>query len=485
MDNDNLQKLVTELCKLPNETGWVEFKCDNYNPDIIGQNICALANSAALHDKDWGYMVWGIDDTTHEIVGSKYNLQNLKVGRQELECWLRVLLSSNIEYQFYEVLFPDNIRVGLLKIRKAYTQTASFKKVEYIRVGSYTKKLSDVPALRAQLWDKIRNSKFEKLISKEHLTAEQILGLLAWEKYFDINKKAYPSNQEEIVRYLIEEEILQKQDDGLYSVTNLGAILLARNIRDFRSIERKAIRVIQYSSKNRFGDTKEYICEAGYAVCFEQLLQYIGALTPTKEKITGAYRENISIYPQIAVRETIANALIHQDFSISGSGPLIEIFQDRIEVTNPGTPLVSVERIIDNPPKSRNERLAACMRRMKMCEELGTGWDKIVISCEAMFLPAPRIIVYDESTKVTLFSEIPYANIAYDDKIRACYMHACIKYVQNEHLTNSSLRKRFGLKETNSGSVSRLIKASVEKRLVKPFDDTTSPKNMSYIPFWA
>ena len=105
-------------------------------------------------------------------------------------------------------------------------------------------------------------------------------------------------------------------------------------------------------------------------------------------------REQRTAYPILAIREAVANALIHQDFSITGTGPVVEIFQNRIEITNPGTPLVEITRIIDNPPRSRNEKLAALMRRLRMCEELGTGWDKIVITCELKQLPAPRIELF-------------------------------------------------------------------------------------------
>jgi len=164
---------------------------------------------------------------------------------------------------------------------------------------------------------------------------------------------------------------------------------------------------------------------------------------------------------------------------------VVEIFQNRIEITNSGTPLVDVKRIIDNPPKSRNEKLAALMRRLRMCEELGTGWDKIVLTCELLQLPAPKIDLYEESTKVTLFAEVPFSSISAEDKLWACYLHACIKQVQGEQLTNSSLRERFGLKDSSSGSISRLIKEAVEKKLIKPVDPTTAPRYMKYIPIWA
>ena len=125
------------------------------------------------------------------------------------------------------------------------------------------------------------------------------------------------------------------------------------------------------------------------------------------------------------------------------------------------------------------------MRRLKMCEELGTGWDKIVITCELFQLPAPKIELYPDSTRVTLFSEIPFSNIPPEDKLWACYLHACIKHIQGEQLTNSSLRERFGLKDSAAGTISRLIKEAMNRELIKPLDPATAPRYMRYIPSWA
>ncbi|MDD2648435.1 MAG: ATP-binding protein [Eubacteriales bacterium] len=242
---------------------------------------------------------------------------------------------------------------------------------------------------------------------------------------------------------------------------------------------------MQYSGNNRLNMLKEDVSAKGYAIGFNELMKFVEALIPTQEVISGALREKKSVYPILAIREAVANALIHQDFSVTGTGPVIEIFANRIEITNSGTPLVDVKRIIDTPPRSRNEKLASLMRRLRMCEELGTGWDKIVITCELLQLPAPKIELYDDSTRVTLFAEMPFSGISAEDKIWACYLHACIKQVQGEQLSNSSLRERFGLKESSAGSISRLIKEAVELKLIKPLDPTTAPRYMKYIPAWA
>lgn len=164
----NLERLVNELRKLPDETPWLEFKHNNYTPEMIGQDISALANGAALHEKSCAYMLWGVHDQTHEIVGTDYNLQMLKKGNQELENWLRSLLSKNADFEFHTASVNDK-NVGVLIIYRAANQTVTFQKADYIRVGSYTKKLSDYPALQAQLWDRIRNSRFEERYAKQDL----------------------------------------------------------------------------------------------------------------------------------------------------------------------------------------------------------------------------------------------------------------------------------------------------------------------------
>ena len=245
-------------------------------------------------------------------------------------------------------------------------------------------------------------------------------------KTWQLNRAAHikwnPSNS----RYLLEEGIIIKQDNGLFAITNLGAILFARKLSDFPRLGRKAIRIVQYEGNNRLTILKEDTANEGYAVSFENAVKLVNNLLPTKEDINAVRRKSISMFPLPALREAIANSLIHQDFFLTGAGPAVEIFENRVEVTNPGTPLVDIMRIVDNPPKSRNEKLASLMRRLNMCEELGRGWDRMVISCELQRLPAPRIQIYQESTKVSLFSHLDYTNIPVEDKLWSTYLHACI-----------------------------------------------------------
>lgn len=481
---ENFTELINELCKYPDELPWLEFKTDNYDPEMVGADISALANGAALDEKAHAYFLWGIENETHKIVGTKYNLQNLKKGNEELENWLRRLLSNNADFTFSTVDI-NGVSVGIMTIDCAVQNPVRFMKTEYIRVGSYTKKLIDYPALQVRLWNHLQNKRYENSVAMENQSSSDVLRLLDYGVYFDLIGTPQPTSAEEVIHYLGEEGIVIRQSNGQYSITNLGALLFARRLSDFSGISRKAIRVVQYEGNSRLNMLKEDVGGKGYAVGFEGLIKYIDALIPTREIIDGALREKKSAYSILAIREAVANALIHQDLSVTGAGPTVEIFSGRIEITNPGLPLVDISRIIDNPPKSRNEKLASLMRRLKMCEELGTGWDKIVISSESMQLPAPKIELFEESTRVTLYSEVPFTNLSPEDKLRACYMHACVRYVQEEYLTNSSLRERFGLPQSSAGSISRLIKDAVSKGLIKPLDPGTSNKYMKYVPIWA
>lgn len=205
---------------------------------------------------------------------------------------------------------------------------------------------------------------------------------------------------------------------------------------------------------------------------------------PANEEIGKVLREETRMYPEIAIRELVANALIHQDFNEKGF-PMIEIFSDRIEISNSGTPLVAAERFIDYY-LSRNEKLADLMRRLRFCEEKGSGLDKVIFYIEFFQLPPINVIVDEHRTRVILYSYRRLNQLDKNEKIRACYQHACLKYVSNEKMTNQSLRGRFKIENKNYSIASRIIRDAIEAGMIKEDDpNNKSRKYASYIPFWA
>lgn len=481
----HLDKLIIELCKLPKETEWLEFKKNKDDPLMIGKDISALANGAALCEKEKAYLIWGVDDSSHDVVGTTFDYLQKKIGNEELENWLRHQLSPHVSFRFNKAVVEEKTLV-VLTINKAVNLPILFQKEGYIRVGTYTKRMVEYPDLQNRLWRQLSRGAFEKEKAIEGLSGTEVINMLDYSIYFDLLNKPIPLNLDGILHILAEDGIIGRRDDGLYDIFNLGAILFAKDLSSFEGLERKKLRVVQYEGINKLSLLKEKTFGFGYASGFENFIDYIFALLPGKEEIiSDSIRKKKSVYPEFVIRESLVNALIHQDFYVCGSGPLVEIFDNRMEITNPGKPLIDIMRIVDIPPRSRNEKLASMMRRFGICEELGSGWDRMILSTERDMLPAPRIFVYDESTKVILYSKMPFSSISAEDKMWACYLHACIKYIQGDQLTNSSVRKRFGLEDNASANVSRLIKDCVSRGYLKPLDPYTAPRYMRYIPSWA
>jgi len=207
---------------------------------------------------------------------------------------------------------------------------------------------------------------------------------------------------------------------------------------------------------------------------------------PSKEIIDKALRKKVSMYPTLAIRELIANAIIHQDFTVKGSSPMVEIFNNRVEITNPGKPLIDRLRFMDHGPESRNEILARFMRRLNICEERGSSIDKVIFECERNQLPAPEITVGDNYTRIIMYGIKEFKGMSKQDKIRACYLHACLKYVSGSRMTNQSLRERLGIEEHNYSIASRIIGDTKESELIKDYDPENKSRTYAkYLPYWA
>ena len=481
---DYLAGLVREMRRLPNETDWIEFKVNYKKPQEIGEYISALSNSATLQGKAHAYLVWGIEDATHKIIGTDFSPGNTKKGNEPLETWLLHLLNPRIDFHFHETVL-DGKRIVILEVDLASQSPVAFNGKEFIRVGTTKRNLKDFPEKERALWRMFDRTSFEDGIAAEQLSGEKVLLNLNYPAYFDLLEVPLPDGQANILERLEQDKIISRCETGGFNITNLGAILFAKNLDDFPKLKRKAVRVIQYNGLGRTSAAKEKEGIKGYAAGFEGLIEYINGILPAHEVIEQALRKEIKAFPEAAVRELVANAIIHQDFLITGAGPMVEIFDDRIEITNPGESLVDVRRFLGSPPVSRNERLASLMRRFRICEERGSGIAKVVEQVEHLHLPAPLFETPPNFTRSVLYSHKPLSDMRKADRIRACYLHACLRYVTGSALTNSSLRQRFGIEEKNKASVSRYIRESIEANMIKPLDAEAAPKLMKYIPFWA
>ncbi|MFD0966126.1 RNA-binding domain-containing protein [Seminibacterium arietis] len=490
MKTEELQQLLKSLVNQPNESEWLEFKLNYHSDAEIGQRISALSNAACIHQQNYAYLVFGVEDKTHNIIGTHFKPKSAKAkgekrkdSKEELENWLAQRLNPRVDFTIEEFEYEDK-PISLFKIPATYNQPVEFSHTAYIRVGSYTRKLNEFPEKARKIWKNSTNNIFEERIAQENLQPDQIIELLDTQSYFELMKIPYPSNRKGVLEKFCSEKFILLNTDGRYNITNLGALLFAKDLNYFEQLKRKAVRVIVYESKNKLNTVREVIENKGYAVGFKNLIAWINGQLPSNEIIGQALREEIRMYPEIAIRELIANALIHQDFNEKGF-PMVEIFSDRIEISNAGLPLIVPDRFIDEY-QSRNEKLADVLRRARICEEKGSGIDKVISWVEAFQLPAPNFIVQNKHTKTILYAHQALNRMSKKDKIRATYQHCCLCYVNNEKMTNQSLRERFKIDDRNSAIVSRIISETLSENLIKNDDpDAKSKKYAKYIPYWA
>ena len=290
-------------------------------------------------------MVWGVRNGNHEVVGTTFNPQRAKKGNEDLAPWLSRLLEPPIEFRFLR-FDADGKQIIILEVPRAERLPQRFNGTEFLRVGSYKKKLKDFPEKERRLWKLFESRPFEQGISQSDVSPDRVVDALDCQSYFDLLELPQPRNQTEVLVALARDGLVEKSTTGAWNILNLGVILLAKRADDFTWLERKAVRIIRYKGDSRLQTTKEKINRKGYAAGFDGLTEYIDALLPENEVVGRSGRHTTPAFPKRAVREVIANALIHQDFAATGAGPMVEIFAHRVEVTNPGIPLVDTSRFV-------------------------------------------------------------------------------------------------------------------------------------------
>lgn len=476
--------LINDLVARPAEISWIEFKKNNADPKMIGTLCSALSNAARVDDQNYAYVLWGIDDDTRCIVGTDFDPDTKQVGAHEFQLWLAQRLQPSIAFKFTAVVHPQG-RVVILELPAATSAPVAFDNIPYIRIGSTTPKLAEYPERYQQLIEAMRPYTWEQGIARQYATSDDVLDLIDYTQYFRLIEQPLPDNRAGIFERLEADQIIARDVGDKWNISNLGAILFATDLAKFDpALARKAVRFVAYDGKNRAANViHRQDGQLGYANGFEGLVGYINGLLPRNEHIGEALRRTQPLFPELAIRELIANALIHQDMTVRGAGPQIELFEDRIEITNPGKPLVQIDRMIDLPPRSRNETLAALMRRMGICEEQGSGLDKVIVAVELFQMPPPLFRDENSSVQVVLYGPRTFANMTPDERIRACYQHAVLKLLSGERMKNSSLCERFGIDLKNAAQASSVIKSALDAGLIKAAD----PKHprAGYVPFWA
>jgi len=470
-----LKKSLEPVPQELNEIDWKGGLSDD--KDRLAQHICAFANLAG-----GGVLVFGINNNatfselSQDLIEKTVTrLDNIAQNRMFSPAQLD---HAVLDYNGHPLLF---VYIPECREKPMYLRGSDIYDC-YCRSAGHTVKMS-----RQQVRQMIAESEginYENRIAKSGLKIEEVMNLLNYKKVFELLERQLPTTNEGAMLFM-EELGLCQQDNVGYSITNLGALLFANSFSDFESIKGRSVIVRRYVGNNNRQLLLEQVGSMGYAVGLEGLISFVMKNTG-EERIDGAVRELIPTYPRVAIREFIANALVHQDFAIRGMSITIEIFGNRLTITNPGYSLNDVTRLIDLPPHSRNEQMAQLMLQLGLCERRGSGVDRAVEAMEKMHLPAYKAESGNDFTRVTLFPKKPIAEMTKEERIEACYQHCCLAYADNEAMNNQSVRERFGLNKNQGTIASHIISDTVAKGMIKSSNpDSDSRKFVSYIPFYA
>lgn len=462
---------IDALLSVRSEDEHLEFKEAENNYDFEG----LVGYCVALANEGGGRMILGVTDKApRRVVGTKaFDVPERTVAGIYERLQLKVT--------FEEVAHPEG-RVLLFHVpSRPFGQPVHYKGRYLMRAGEELVSMSP-DQLRRIFSEGEPDWSLKAAITD--CDADKVVQLLDTQSYFDLMHLPYPATREAVLERFASERMIERTGSQ-WTITNLGAILFAKKLDQFDRLARKAPRVIVYEGTNKLKTKLDKFGTKGYAVGFQGLVEFINNLVPSNEVIEQALRREVKMFPEIAIRELMANALIHQDFTESGTSVIIDIYDDRMEISNPGKPFISPDRFIDEY-QSRNERVADLMRRLGICEEKGSGVDKVVQAAEVYQLPAPDFRVSERRTSALLFAHIDIEEMDRNDRIRACYQHCCLRYVMNKKMTNQSLRERFKLPEEKTATVSQIIAATVDDGKIKLSDpDQASTRYRSYVPFWA
>lgn len=447
----------------------------------LTEHLSALANHPG-----GGNLVFGVDNSgipigLDENSVEKIVIQLTNLGRAGLEPPL-ALDHAVEEFNGVRLLF---VHVPESTVKPVHLRGKSLDEA-FIRSGGTTRKAS-----RQEIGTLMLNSRtprWEELRASVLLNDAVLAASLNVEPIFSMLERPVATSPDEMLAWMAAERFIVREPAGGGYVTNLGAIAAGRKLANFPDLSRKTARVVVYDGVNKATTKLEQEGTEGYAISFQGLLQFVMSLLPQSEIVEQALRKKRTVYPEIALREIIANALIHQDFSVTGAGPLIEIFNDRVEVSNPGSLLPSkqLDRLIGTQPESRNEQLARAFRRYKICEERGSGLLKAGLEIERYGLPPIEFVAGANHFKVTLHAPRSFAKMSVRERLEACYQHAVLRHYSGSAMTNTTLRERLRMPEKQRSMVSVLIQEAVDKRLIKPADpDNKSKKFAEYVPFWA
>lgn len=379
--------LIDRLRALPAETEWFEFKRNRCESQVLGEYLSALANAACLANQPCGYLVFGIDDATHAVVGTGFDPYVVKgKGNQDLLPWLAVGLHPNPGVETHIVLHPDG-RVVLFEIGPAQGEPVSFYGSAYVRVGSSKTELRRHPEKVRALWT--RGSDWSAEICRAASLADLDPPAVAKAREQFIVK--HPNQAVEVAdwddqTFLNKARVLKQG-----AVTNTALLLLGRS--ESATLLSPAVAKISWILKDT--DNRELDYEhigLPFLLAGDRLLTRIRNLTVRALPSGTLFPQEITQYDPWVIREALHNAIAHQDYRRHGRIAVVE-FPDRVLLTNVGDFLPGdVETVIrQDAPQAiyRNPFLADAMVELNLIDTQGGGIKRMFETQRRRSFPLP------------------------------------------------------------------------------------------------
>lgn len=387
MSSADLVALVDRLRREPSETEWLEFKKHRYEAQALGEYLSALANAACLAGKPRGYLLFGVDDDSHEVVGTDFDPYAAKgKGNQELLLWLSVGLQPNVGFETHIVDHPRG-RVVLFDISPAWSRPIKFYGKAYIRVGSSKTELAKHPEKERAIWA-CRTDWSAQVCERATLTD---LDPDAVRKARDQFKIKHPKQATDVDAW-DDATFLNKAKLTIQGTVTHAVILLLGRPESAALLSPAVARIswILKDVQNRELDYEHY--GPPFILQVDRVLQRIRNLTLRALPSGTLFPQEITQYDPWVIREALHNCIAHQDYGLRGRINVVES-PNAILLTNVGSFLPgSVEKVIrqDAPLEIyRNPFLAEAMVNLNMIDTQGGGIKRMFQAQIKRFFPLP------------------------------------------------------------------------------------------------
>ena len=474
-----IQLLEKSISATPQELNELDWKASASQAERMARHLSAFANYSG-----GGFLVYGVDDdgTVVGLTKEQNDLFASQIGN-----WARDLTTPEVRTQIFSFEFKGKNLLGIY-IEEAFDKPVHKKSGtlndSYLRAGGQSRLMTRTEIRHSMMTS--RNQRFEEMPAS---LSQDIINNI--NDYFDFSEflkrtNFESSNIQHLNEHLFAHKLLARVDQS-YIPTNLAVLSCAKKLSALPSYERFAVRVTEYSDTTKMHAKRDQTFHAGISLSLDLIVNHLISILPLSETIHDATKLKTSIIPQIAIRELVINSVMHRDLTKTNSFITIEVFSDRIEITNPGglLPDISVDRLIDHPSVCRNEVLSDFLRKLNLAEERGSGVDNALAAIELWGLPPVIFESERDYFKAIILMPRKYNEMSKEERITAAYQHACLNKIIGKKTTNSTLRARFKFSTNETTKVGRLINDAIDAKKIKLANPDASRRDYHYLPYWA